>query len=220
MLSVILLVVAPSSAAACTAPIWGRPYDPASATLVAEGRIESLLLRTDLRHQFAFMPLDIVIRTEAAFKGQVPNPLVFREAASLVAEVDVFGNVLAQQWAGSSGACGLFDADPTGTYVLVALRAAADPSSPGMVQTIAFGTGPNDPWITQLRQEVQSYPSQGEPPRIVTGATSGVILGAGFISRAGSRLAPPRLPVALGGAGAVLSLIAVGRVLRGRQRRR
>jgi hypothetical protein len=210
VLAVLFLLAWPSAAVACTRPIWNRPYYPDITTMAAEGWIEGFVPRPDRRVDLgSFTSLDVVVRTEVAHKGQVPDRLIFREDASLVASVDAFGNVLALQWAGSSGACGMFDADPTGSYILVTLREHADLAGPGVALSVGIGHGPSDPWVARLRQEIQSYPPPSDPPRIVS-ATAGSSL----------ELWAPRLPfltvVALGlaAAGLVLSLAVSGLVLK------
>jgi hypothetical protein len=216
VLAVVLMLTSPSVAAACTVPIWNRPYYPDFTTLVAEGWIERVVPRPDRSVEFgAFTSLDVVIRTAAAHKGWVPDRLIFREEASLVTRVDASGKVLAHEWAGSSGACGLFDFDPTGLYVVIAFREARGVPSPGAIQTVALGRAPNDRWVADLRQQIQSYPPPSMPPLIVPTVTGSDSWSG--IARLVSMLI---LMILLLTAGGSMSLTVGGWVLKWLQRRR
>ncbi len=63
-----------------------------------------------------FTPILLNMRVDQALKGSASGQLQFEDRASLQ------GNPATTfQWAGSSGACGAFDSDPAGAYVILGL---------------------------------------------------------------------------------------------------
>ncbi len=111
------------------------------AELAAEGWVESYTVRPDLRqplvpvgHQkdggFGLVPVEVTVRLVHRWWGAA-----WANATGSVTFVDYGSAYLwpdgTIQWAGSAGACGVLDADPTGLAV--------------------FGAGPDDPPVRAFR---------------------------------------------------------------------
>lgn len=62
-------------------------------------------------------PIRVELAVEESLKGEAPERLSFIDGGSLANLPESEG----QMWWGSSGACGSFDADPTGMYVFMGL---------------------------------------------------------------------------------------------------
>lgn len=216
-------------AAACSA----GPFDPRAATdLLIAGRVTAIEI-APTASRTGFRRTAVTVAVDAVLRGRAPGSVVtFVDDAS--AYVDPLGVV---RFAGGSGACGVLDEDPTGRYVVIALKRAPD----GVLQAnrlygAAFADGPTDPglrWV--LDRHLVSLPSTSTTgsvlpvaivdPRPVTAPGAGTQdLGPGdpvfdpYASSVVSARAkgPDALTTGLGLA--ALTLVAVTLVLR-RQRR-
>ncbi len=168
-----LVAGSPRAAYACSG---GEPFDPNRASLIAEGRVERVTLRQDLRPPATpgakgggispFTPVEVSMRVERTLKGQTAGRVTFIERSSV--EILPDGRVI---YAGASGACGILDADPTGKYALIVFT--ANPQGQLAVhrlQGAAFGDGPDDLRIARSRQYIGSRLTPGLPSTGAGGA--------------------------------------------------
>jgi hypothetical protein len=128
----------------------------------------------------AFRPIELTLDVERVLKGSPPDPLTISEPRSY-SEFPT-----GPQWAGSAGACGTFDADPTGVRAVYFLRGSSTFSA-GRCSGTQFGIG-----VEQI--DVDGYVGE------VEAALSGKVL-----PDTGSGPSPNRWPLL-----AVVSLTAVG----------
>ena len=89
-----------------------------NADIIIEGRILGWEQAPEYERAGTFMPIRLALDIERVFKGAVPADFAVADGASL----EVWGEDGAEyHWYGSSGACGSFDEDPTGLYIIAAL---------------------------------------------------------------------------------------------------
>jgi hypothetical protein len=101
---------------ACSA---GEDFDPiGSADLVVGGWIEGWRERPDLSTMGELQAVELDLRPERAFKGSLPADLVVIDSGSYFPR--------SGDWHGGAGACGSFDADPSGLYLIAGLTRAQD----------------------------------------------------------------------------------------------
>jgi hypothetical protein len=106
----------PRTAYACSA---GDDFDPiGSADLVVGGWITGWHERPELSTMGELQAVEVEINVERVFKGPLPADLVIVDTGSYFPR--------AAGWYGGSGACGSFDADPSGLYVVAGLTWAED----------------------------------------------------------------------------------------------
>lgn len=88
-----------------------------NADLIVEGRILAWEPAPDYERFGMFTPISVTVDVERVFKGEVLPGFAMIDATSL--EVRTGERQL--RWYGGSGACGSFDEDPTGLYIIAAL---------------------------------------------------------------------------------------------------
>ncbi len=114
-------VVRQQSAYACSA---GSGFNPvASSDVVVAGIVRSWEVVDAPGGPTMFQPVIVTIETERVLKGSVPGVLEARDMSSLIRAGQ---GAATESWAGGSGACGAFDFDPTGKYVVLGLSKAED----------------------------------------------------------------------------------------------
>src|SRR5688572_30501606 len=106
------LTVVPGTAWACSGP----PFDVNRADVIAEGWVEHVEIGPAPSGFGSFRPVQVTLRVVRSLKGDAPTPLVFTDRSSYFPDP---GGGNSGYWAGSSGACGVLDADPTGQYALI-----------------------------------------------------------------------------------------------------
>ena len=219
-----LFAAAPRTAYACSGT---EPFDFNQATLIAEGVIERVTFRPDLRPPATpgarggegspFTPVEVSLRVERTIKGTATGDRVtFIEPRSVMILPD--GRVV---YAGASGACGILDADPAGKYALIVFTTDREGRlTVHRLQGAAFGDGPADPRIVRFRDYILArltlpgLPNTGAggADAVVPGsewnagaALAGVVVMAGVLlavrRRYGKRAIVPRSPRAAGGGG-------------------
>lgn len=87
--------------------------------MIAEGWVERVEIGPEPAGFGSFHPVQVTMRVVRSLKGDAPSPLVFTDNSSYFADPGGGPNGF---WAGSSGACGVLDADPTGQYALIVFR--------------------------------------------------------------------------------------------------
>jgi hypothetical protein len=94
----------------------GPDFDPvAEADSIVGGRITAWE-RLPTEAGTPFTPIRVSLAVDQQFKGAIGNTIQFTDRASLLSSAS------AETWAGSSGACGAFDSDPTGQYMVLGLE--------------------------------------------------------------------------------------------------
>jgi hypothetical protein len=102
---------------ACSA---GLDFNPAAeADVIVGGRMTGWeRLASDARSPF--IAVQVTMEVDQHWKGTTATTIVFIDRTSLVS------SGAGATWAGSSGACGLFDSEPTGQYLVVGFDRMAD----------------------------------------------------------------------------------------------
>lgn len=178
-------------AAACSA---GPDLDPRAATeLLIAGRVTAIEV-APTANQAGFHRTAVTVAVDAVLRGHAPGSVVtFVDDAS--AYVDPLQGAV--RFAGASGACGVLDGDPTGRYVVIALKRGPDGElRANRLYGAAFGDGPTDPglrWV--LDRHLVSLPNTS-----TTGSSPAAEL---LVDRHASSAATPR---AAGSAGLVTAL--------------
>jgi hypothetical protein len=159
-LSVSLVMPGPGTAWACSGP----PFDVNRADVIAEGWVERVEIGPAPTGFGSFRPVQVTLRVVRALKGAAPNPLVFTDSSSYFPDPGGGPNGF---WAGSSGSCGVLDADPTGQYALIVFRRHGGELGTANFMGAVFRDRPADPTIDRFRQYLESKLVAGEPPRVV-----------------------------------------------------
>jgi hypothetical protein len=115
-LAALMQLVAVGPAWACSGD--GDPLQPAE--LIVGGRVTEWRRLPQVPNG-PFIPVEVTLRVDRRFRGDAPETLRFIDDTSLSVEAPGV-------WLGSSGACGLFDEDPTGLYLVLGLTREADGS--------------------------------------------------------------------------------------------
>jgi hypothetical protein len=159
-LSVSLFAFAPETAWACSGP----PYDVNRADVIVEGWVERVEISPEPTGFGSFHPVQVTMRVVRSLKGDAPTPLVFTDTSSYFPDP---GGGPDGFWAGSSGACGILDADPTGQYALIVFKRHEGELATALFMGAVFRDRPDDPTIDRFRQYLESKLVAGDPPRIV-----------------------------------------------------
>ena len=151
---------APETAWACSGP----PFDVNRADVIAEGWVEHVDIGPAPSGVGSFHPVRVTMRVVRSLKGDAPTPLVFTDTSSYFP--DPAGGE-SGFWAGSSGACGVLDGDPTDQYALIVFKQHNGELSTALLMGAVFRDQPNDPTIARFRQYLESRLMPGDPPRVV-----------------------------------------------------
>lgn len=154
------LVFAPATAWACSGP----PFDVNRADVIAEGWVEHVDISPEPSGFGRFHPVTVTMRVVRSLKGEAPTPLVFTDTSSYFPDP---GGGQQGFWAGSSGACGVLDADPTGQYALIVFRRHEGELGTALLMGAVFRDQPDDPVIDRFRGYLESRLVPGVPPRVL-----------------------------------------------------
>ena len=123
----------PHSAQACSGD---ADYDPvANSDVIAGGFIQGYTPLTDRGGGTMFVPVRLDMRIDHVWKGNIgPGTEIVDRASFMLQPVFTNNEEIRIVWAGSGGACGALNEDPSGQYAVFGLLAAPD----GTLQT----TGP------------------------------------------------------------------------------
>jgi hypothetical protein len=152
--------LATGTALACSGP----PYDVNHADVIAEGWIERAEVSPAPSAIGSFQPVQVTMRVVRSLKGDAPNPLVFTDHSSYLP--DPQGGPIGF-WAGSSGACGVLDGDPTGQYALIVFERHDGALVTSLPLGAVFRDGPDDPTLGRFRQYLEGRLVPGSQPRVV-----------------------------------------------------
>jgi hypothetical protein len=158
ILGAIGLAVKPASA--CSGP----PYDVNRADVIAEGWIDRADVSQIASGSGGFRPVTVTMRVVRSLKGDAPGQIVFIDKSSYLP--DPHGGP-AGFWAGSSGACGVLDDDPTGQYALIVFERRDGTLVTHLLLGAVFRPGPDDPTLGRFRQYLEDRLVPGTQPRVV-----------------------------------------------------
>jgi hypothetical protein len=147
-------------ARACSGP----PYDVNRADVIAEGWIDHVEISPQPSGVGTFHPVQVTMRVERSLKGDAPTPLVFTDSSSYFP--DPAGGPRGF-WAGSSGACGVLDADPTGQYALIVFERRDGKLVTHLLLGAVFRDAPDDPTLERFRRHLEAQLAPTAPPRVV-----------------------------------------------------
>jgi hypothetical protein len=139
-MAVVVVAVAALRPQAVHACSGGPDWDPvAESHVIVGGQITSWARATDVPPSAGFTPIRVTMRIDHVWKGSTAG----RPIIDLHSLREDTGTTL---WAGSSGACGVFDEDPTGMYAVFGLYDAGDGVlHPGLLHRFYLSTQPYDP---------------------------------------------------------------------------
>lgn len=123
----------PHTAQACSADADWEPV--ANSDVIVGGFIQSYTPLPDRGRGSMFVPVRLDMRIDHVWKGRIrPGTEIVDRASFMLQPVFTDNEEIRIVWAGSGGACGALNEDPTGQYAVFGLVAAPD----GALQT----TGP------------------------------------------------------------------------------
>ncbi len=145
------------------------------ADLIVEGRITGWERVRPDSEPGAWIPINVSMNVERVYRGAVPTPFRMTDHASLIS-TNVNGDHLS--WGGAAGACGSFDEDPTGRYVIAALYRRPDGSfQMGRPATVFLSDNPGGDYYDAV---VQKLTANVGPPAAGSGLARGVDVRSGF----------------------------------------
>jgi hypothetical protein len=150
----------PEPALACT----GAPYDVNRADVIAEGWVDHVEISPTSSGSGQFHPVRVTMRVVRSLKGDAPSPLVFTDHSSYLPDPQGGPNGF---WAGSSGACGVLDSDPTGQYALIVFERRDSELVTHLLLGAVFRDRPDDPTIGRFRQYLEGQLVPGAAPRVL-----------------------------------------------------
>jgi hypothetical protein len=167
-------------AQACSAD---EQWDPvAQSEVIVGGRIEGYTPLPDRSRSGMFIPVRLEMRIDHVWKGTVsPGAEIVDRASFMLQPVFTDKQEVRIAWAGSGGACGALNEDPSGQYAVFGLFAAPD----GSLQTTSLRTfylSPRayDPANVRLVSQRIGLPVAGMGPHgRSTGAVGEAMLFAG-----------------------------------------
>jgi hypothetical protein len=142
----------------------GPPYDVNRADVIAEGWIDRVEISPEPVGQGPFHAVQLTMRVTRSLKGDAPTPLVFTDTSSYFPDP---GGGPTGFWAGSSGACGVLDDDPTGQYALIVFERHDGALNTALFMGAVFRDGPDDPKIDRFRRYLEGQLTPGDEPRVV-----------------------------------------------------
>jgi hypothetical protein len=102
---------------ACSA---GLDFNPvAEADYIVGGRVTTWE-RLAIEAQSPFIPIQVTMEVDQHWKGTTATTIQFIDHTSLTS------SATSEAWVGSSGACGLFDSEPTGQYLVLGFDTPSD----------------------------------------------------------------------------------------------
>jgi hypothetical protein len=152
--------LAPEPARACSGP----PYDVNRADVIAEGWIDHVEISPTPSGSEPFHAVQVTMRVVRSLKGDAPSPLVFTDRSSYLPDPQGGPGGF---WAGSSGACGVLDGDPTGQYALIVFERHDGELVTHLLLGAVFRDRPDDPTLGRFRQYLQDQLVPGPEPRVV-----------------------------------------------------
>ena len=167
LLGVAVLSMQTPSVHACSA---GPDWDPvAESAVVVAGRLTGWEeVSDDVLPNFK--PIRVHMNVDRVYKGPPGlTDISFVDSASLYFTPSAPEDLM---WAGSSGACGAFDSDPTGVYAVMGLWEAPDGElHAGRLHTFFFGEEPGGQDYERALERMASFPAAAALPALGAGPT-------------------------------------------------
>ena len=168
-------------ASACSAD---ADWDPAAnSEVIVGGFIERYTPLPDRDRVGMFVPVRLEMRTDHVWKGSVrPGAEIVDRTSFMFQPVRTDKEEIRIVWAGSAGACGALNEDPSGQYAVFGLFAAPD----GTLQTTSLRTfylsaQPYDPaTVARLSQRI-ALPVAGQGAESQEGTSLEALLVAGVV---------------------------------------
>ncbi|MCH7698877.1 MAG: hypothetical protein IH865_08075 [Chloroflexi bacterium] len=165
LVGVAVLSMQTPSVHACSA---GPDWDPvAESAVVVAGRLTGWEeVSDDVLPNFK--PIRVHMNVDRVYKGPPGlTDISFVDSASLYFTASAPEDLM---WAGSSGACGAFDSDPTGVYAVMGLWEAPDGElHAGRLHTFFFGEEPGGQDYERALERMASFPAAAALPALGTG---------------------------------------------------
>jgi hypothetical protein len=158
--------LATRAALACST---GPDFNPVrESDLIVEGRIAGYEATSDVA-EYNFLPVEVSVVIERTLKGNASGTIAIVDDSSLAAPRP--GLTESPRWEGSSGACGAFDLDPTGKWIVMGLSIAEDGTySSSRILTFYLGNGPTGEEYQQALSRLASFEEAAGLP--VTGSAA------------------------------------------------
>lgn len=161
------VMIQPSVVSACSCPDCDPVRD---ASIIVGGRIGNWQRISIERppETSSLAPISFELTVEHVYKGSAPPSLTLIDLASL----DAYSSDENPTWAGGSGACGSFDWDPTGQYLIAVISPSSHvPGAYGVsrIGTFYIGDAPEGEWYERALARLAplgppSPPNAGNSP--------------------------------------------------------
>ena len=171
ILGLVAYSLAPTPAYACSA---GPDFDPiATSDVIVEGRFLDWELAPDLNRGDAYLGIRVEMAVQRVWKGQVAGEIITMvDSASLGPPYPGHDEY---EWIGASGACGAFDADPTGLYAIMGLSQRDDGTfGPSRFLYFYLGDDAGGERYDLALQRMASYPGAAALPALGSGPDASV----------------------------------------------
>lgn len=158
--------LSPTPAYACSA---GPDFDPiATSDVIVEGRFLDWELAPELNRGDAYLGIRVEMAVQRVWKGQIAEEVItMLDSASLGPPYPGHDEY---EWIGASGACGAFDADPTGFYAIMGLAHGSDDTlSSSRFLVFYLGDGPGGAGYDRALQRMASFPGAAALPALGSG---------------------------------------------------
>ena len=158
--------LSPTPAYACSA---GLDFDPiATSDVIVEGRFLDWELAPELNRGDAYLGIRVEMAVQRVWKGQIAEEVItMLDSASLGPPYPGHDEY---EWVGASGACGAFDADPTGFYAIMGLS-QRDDGTFGSSRFLVFylGGDAGGEQYDRALQRMASFPGAAALPALGSG---------------------------------------------------
>ena len=163
--------LAPTPVYACSA---GPDFDPiATSDVIVEGRFLDWELAPELNRGDAYLGIRVEMAVQRVWKGQIAEEVItMLDSASLGPPYPGHDEY---EWVGASGACGAFDADPTGFYAIMGLS-QRDDGTFGSSRFLVFylGGDAGGEQYDRALQRMASFPGAAALPALGAGPSASV----------------------------------------------
>ncbi|MCI0777819.1 MAG: hypothetical protein J4N95_06540 [Chloroflexi bacterium] len=164
VMGIAMLSMQTTSVHACSGAGWDRI---AASEVIVAGQLTSWEITSD-ESAAGFQPIRVFMSVDRVYKGPPGlNEISFVDAASLnstrQSEFDY-------TWSGSAGACGAFNAAPTGIYALMGLRSDEEGTyRSNSLLVFYYGQGPADAEFQRALDGLASLPGAASLPALGSG---------------------------------------------------
>lgn len=189
LLGVAAYSLAPTPVYACSA---GPDFDPIETSdVIVEGRFLDWELAPELNRGDAYLGIRVEMAVQRVWKGQIAEEVItMLDSASLGPPYPGHDEY---EWVGASGACGAFDADPTGFYAIMGLS-QRDDGTFGSSRFLVFylGGDAGGEQYDRALQRMASFPGAAALPALGSGpnaaGSAATLTVAGIMAMMGTAL--------------------------------